>query len=82
MSVIPSFAHQNFNPHPHMEDDDEPSLTQQQFKDISIHILTWRMTGSGHDTAGRHNNFNPHPHMEDDSYIWYILLQNIAYIES
>lgn len=27
-------------------------------------------------------NFNPHPHVEGDSYIWYLLLRNVAYIES
>ena len=58
-SVILKLPILDFNPHPHMEDDD----TFPVFR------------------IGR-KHFNPHPHMEDDSYIWYILLQNIAYIES
>ena len=27
-------------------------------------------------------DFNPHPHTEGDSYIWYLLIRNIAYIEA
>ena len=34
-----------------------------------------------HSQRKRARHFNPHPHTEDDCCIWYILLQNIAYIE-
>ena len=50
--------------------------------DISIHTLAWRVTGNSMCYDNCSSNFNPHPRVEGDRYIWYLLLRNVAYIES
>ena len=49
---------------------------------ISIHTLTQRVTVTLASYLNLGNDFNPHPHAEGDSYIWYLLIRNIAYIEA
>ena len=49
---------------------------------ISIHTLTQRVTSGLAYMITKITDFNPHPHAEGDSYIWYLLIRNIAYIEA
>ena len=54
-----------FNSHPH-EEDDAITKERDEWKTISTHILTKRMTAYPYELAGRVGHFNSHPHEEDD----------------
>ena len=57
--------HQNFNSHPHEEDDGAPYVIDK-LEDISTHILTKRMTERQWLEHRLMEYFNSHPHEEDD----------------
>ncbi len=71
----------DFNPHPHVEGDSALIATSNISGYFNPHPHV-EGDENKRDKFVLHRDFNPHPHVEGDCYIWYLLLLNIAYIES
>ena len=56
----------HFNPHPHVEGDRGGYPKVKHYSKISIHTLTWRVTGHFLPRVLQACDFNPHPHVEGD----------------
>ena len=70
----------HFNPHPRTEGDPSLASNTAPYWNFNPHPRT---EGDRAHLPFQllHQYFNPHPRTEGDSYIWYLLLRNIAYIE-